>query len=137
MGGKRKEKVKEFSFGFPEDIPFAADFNCDGDAEAAVYRPSEKTWYVRSKEDKIDRIPWGIDAAYPILGDFDGDGCTDFGFYSPQTIHKWYLMSSRFKEGVFQYFPAGRTAITGFVWGGIPGALPPQVWLRQFAENQN
>jgi Immunoglobulin I-set domain/FG-GAP repeat len=64
----------------------AGDFNGDGLADLAVFRPSTSTWYVRN----VATVQWGAPGDVPVPGDYDGDGVTDIGVYRPST-GQWFV----------------------------------------------
>lgn len=53
----------------------AADYDGDGKAAIAIFRPSDGGWYiVRSTTGIPVGIIWGNAADIPVPADFDGDG---------------------------------------------------------------
>jgi large repetitive protein len=66
--------------------PPSADYNGDGKADVAVFRPSNGTWYVRG----ITTVTWGRNGDVPVPGDYNGDGRTDVAVFRPSN-GTWYV----------------------------------------------
>ena len=55
-----------------------ADFDMDGKADIAVWRPSNGNWLIlRSEDFSFLAFPWGANGDLPAPGDYDGDGKFD------------------------------------------------------------
>jgi len=73
-------------YGANGDVPVAADYDGDGEADIAVFRPSDGVWYVQGGT----ATAWGANGDIPVPADYDGDGRADIAVFRPaQGV--WYV----------------------------------------------
>jgi hypothetical protein len=82
------------TLGEASDVPVAADYDGDGKAEIALFRPRDGTWRLRSPAGVIRTIQWGQAGDIPVPGDFDGDGKADIAIWRLST-GVWWVLPSR------------------------------------------
>lgn len=71
------------------------DFDGDGRADVAVYRPSTGVWYqLFSGGSPYGSPTFGISGDVPVPADFDGDGKTDLAIFRPSNGQWWYSASA-------------------------------------------
>ncbi|MEO8573371.1 MAG: VCBS repeat-containing protein [Pyrinomonadaceae bacterium] len=73
----------------------AADFDRDGRADFAVFRPSSTTWMSEpsNPDSKATAFQWGHASDVLVPSDYDADGQTDFAVWRPEN-GVWYIHQS-------------------------------------------
>ncbi|QSQ27475.1 VCBS repeat-containing protein [Pyxidicoccus parkwayensis] len=83
------------------DVPFPADYDGNGVADLAVWRPSDGTWRIRYGCTGTDApvTHWGMYGDLPVPADYDGDGKADLAVWRPNvdpnpSSSVWYYRRS-------------------------------------------
>jgi hypothetical protein len=64
------------------------DFDGDGKSDYAVFRPSDRYWYIYRSTDGPFYQQWGLSTDIPVAGDYDFDGKWDISVFRDGA---WYL----------------------------------------------
>jgi len=98
--------VTYIPWGTAGDIAMRGDFDGDKRMDAAVFRPSDATWYIlRSSDGTMMAEKWGLATDKFVPADYDADGRTDLAVFRDGT---WYIRQS--SNGQAKYVPFGIAA---------------------------
>jgi YD repeat-containing protein len=79
-------------FGLAGDIPLPGNYRGSTAIDAAVFRPSNNTWYFRDgATGALTSQVWGAAGDIPVPGNYNGDALTDVAVYRP-TTGVWYIV---------------------------------------------
>ncbi len=107
MGMAASANAQPIQWGQNGDTPVPRDYDGDGYADIAVWRPSDGNWYIRGRA----AVQLGGVADTPVPADFDGDYRPDFVVWNRSTGN-WLVKNS----------VTGATR--GPVQWGAPGDIP-------------
>jgi hypothetical protein len=87
--------MDDFIYGEPRSAEFHDnDFDGDGFADPAVFRPSAATYFIlNTGSNTVSTIPFGANGDVPVSGDFDGDQRADVAIFRP-SVGEWWINRS-------------------------------------------
>ncbi len=92
-----------FPFGASTDRPVPGDYDGDGRADFAVFRPASGDWYIlRSSDGLVSGVNFGLGTDLAVPADYDGDLKTDVAV---------------FREGAWYYLRSSDGGFVGIAWG--------------------
>lgn len=100
------------------DVPVTADYDGDGMADIATWRPETGEWSVLRSSNGYDQdnalvFSWGKLGDIPVQADYDGDEKADFAVFRP-TENRWYIRSSS----------SGKSSVEPFGLAGLDILVP-------------
>ncbi len=94
------------------DIIVTADYDGDGNADFAVFRPSTGVWYIQESTAGFVSLRFGTNGDVPVPADYDADGKTDVAVWRPST-GMWYIQQSIVGFRAQHWGVAGDKPLTG------------------------
>ncbi|HEX8248141.1 MAG TPA: FG-GAP-like repeat-containing protein [Pyrinomonadaceae bacterium] len=85
-------RVEHFGNGHDTPLP-PADYDGDGKADIAVFRASERVWYLLQSTAGFAALQYGLESDIARPSDYDGDGKADITVWRPSDGY-WYLLRS-------------------------------------------
>lgn len=92
--------IVSIQWGINGDEAVRGDFDGDGKADAAVYRASQNSWFIRRSSDSALVVAqWGVSTDKRVPEDYDNDGKTDLAVYRDGL---WAILQSSNNQPRFQ-----------------------------------
>ena len=89
-------------WGAAGDEAVRGDFDGDSRIDAAIFRPSNRVWYILNSSNNQPRVEnWGLASDKRVAGDYDGDGKTDLTVFRDGV---WYVLQSSNNQPRYQYW---------------------------------
>ena len=92
------------------------DYNNDGLADLALFRPGTGKWYISSGANGfVWGLQYGASGDVPVAGDFDGDGARDIAVWRPSGTLAgwWFIRNSSGGETRMKYGENGDVPVPG------------------------
>jgi hypothetical protein len=96
-------------FGIAGDQPVVADYDEDGRADIAIFRPGPREWWIQRSTAGTQALQFGNTGDKPVQGDYTGDGKADVAIFRP-TTGEWFVIRS--EDLSFYGFPFGASGDT-------------------------
>lgn len=107
-GANPSNQISNITFGSPGDRAIKGDFDGDGTLDPAIYRPSDRRFWIQTNETNVLQLGSSGDIAF--ASDYSGDGKADPVVYRPST-------------GVWYVYTPENQLLTTLAFGG-PGFRP-------------
>lgn len=114
-GGVDVVAMDDFVYGEPRAADFhTGDFDGDGVADSAIYRPATANWFIlNSGSNTVTIDTFGLNGDIPVDGDFDGDQRADLCIFRPSTGVWFFKRSSNGTTLGAQFGQTGDKPVVG------------------------